>query len=139
MSLGDALALGCAFIWSLSIVLFKIAEENVDPVLLNLLKNTMAFVLMIPTILILGPEHWSPNVTGMDWALMIGSGLLGIGIADALILKCLKLIGPTRLAIVECLYAPCIITLSVLFLAESLTIFQFVGAGMVLFAVYLVN
>lgn len=125
--LGSFLAVFCAFTWSVSVILFKKSGESLHPVLLNLLKNSIALVLIIPTIWVFdGLEV--PTLDGMEWAILLGSGLLGIGAADAMVLKALREIGASRIAVVECTYSPFVMALSILFLGEALTGARVVGA-----------
>lgn len=138
MSLGATVALTCAFTWSLSVVLFKKTGDTLHPILLNLLKNGLAFLLMIPTVYFV-EGSFSLDVEASDVAILFASGLLGIGIADALVLKSLKMVGATRIAIVECVYSPAVIALSLAFLGETLTWARVVGALLVLSAILCVS
>lgn len=128
--LGAFLAVFCAFTWSVSVILFKKSGESLHPVLLNLLKNAIALVLIVPTIFVIdGPAV--PDIALDQWGILLFSGLLGIGIADAMVLKSLREIGASRIAIVECTYSPFVMALSILFLGEVLTGARLVGAAFV--------
>lgn len=138
MPLGAALAIFCAFTWSVSVILFKKAGGSLHPVALNLWKNGIALLLMIPTIY-LAEGTFIPPVAGMDLGIMLLSGLLGIGVADAMVLKALSMVGATRIAIIECSYAPFVIVLSLLFLGEVLTPARAIGAALVVAALLCVS
>lgn len=138
MGLGAVVAVICAFTWSVSVILFKKCGDDLHPLLLNLLKNSLAFVLMIPTIYF-AEASFAPSVTTQDLVVLLLSGLLGIGIADAMMLKALNMIGASRIAIVECAYSPCVIILSMLFLGEALTLPRVMGAALVAVAILCVN
>jgi drug/metabolite transporter (DMT)-like permease len=138
MSFGSTLAIACAFTWSLSVILFKKAGDDLHPVFLNLMKNGLGFFLMVPTAYV-ASGALPPDLATGDVAILVVSGLLGIGIADALVLKSLKLVGATRMAIVECTYSPFIIALSLLFLGESMSTARLVGTALVLAAILCVS
>lgn len=132
--LGETMALATAITWAFAVILFKKSGEHVHPIALNLFKGLMASALLIPTIYIVGDRLFLDRPTGDYW-LMILSGALGIGIADTLFFKSLNLLGAGLSAIVDCLYSPFIIGLSLIWLGESLTLLQLAGATMIASAV----
>lgn len=136
--LGPAVALGCAFSWAVALVLWRKAGDNIPARSLNAFKNTLSFFLMLPTLYFVEKQWWF-DLSSSDWVLLLFSGALGIGISDALYLASLKLIGASRLAIIDCVYSPTIILLSFLFLGEFFGPFQLLGTFLVVAAVYLVN
>jgi len=135
---GEVLALITAVVWAVAVILFKKSGEVVHPIGLNLFKNSMAVVLMVPTIWIAGETilHDAPL---WEYGLLLLSGALGIGAADTLFFKSLNLLGAGPVAIVLCLYSPFIITLSIIFLGESLSVWQLVGASTIVTAVLIVS
>lgn len=132
--MGEMLALLTAIAWAIAVILFKKSGESVHPIALNLFKNSLAVILFIPTILIIGGSPF-PDAPWQEYGLLIVSGILGIGVADTLFFKCLNLLGAGLSAIVDCLYSTYIIILSYLFLAESLGFYQIIGAVMIISAV----
>ncbi len=132
--LGETFALVTALAWGMAVILFKKSGESVHPIALNTYKNILAFSLFFITMLIMGESLIRPG-PAKDYWLLILSGALGIGIADTLFFKCLNLIGAGMTAIVDCLYSPFIISLSILWLGESFTFIQVVGVVLVLSAV----
>ncbi len=136
--LGESFALATAIAWGLAVILFKKSGESVHPVGLNTYKNILAVTLIFITMLIMGETLIRP-VPANDYWLLLLSGALGIGIADTLFFKCLNLIGAGMTAIVDCLYSPFIIGLSMLWIGESLTVIQVVGVVLVLSAVLAVT
>ena len=89
---------------------------------------------MIPTLYIFGHSLIHP-ASGRDYLILFISGALGIGVADTLFFKSLNLLGASLVAIVDCLYSPFIICLSILFLGESLNLLQVIGLVLILSAV----
>lgn len=131
---GEILALLTAVAWATAVILFKRAGEVVHPIGLNLFKGALASVLLFPTILLIGENPFRP-ASASDYILMFVSGTIGIGIADTLFFICLNRLGAGLTAIVDCLYSPSIITLSLLFLGESLATIQIIGAVLIISAV----
>jgi len=128
--LGEALSLGCAAAWGVSVILFKRSTEEISPWAMNLFKNSTAFVLLGLTLLATGgslPADRSPA----DWARVIASGVLGLAVADTLFLEALRRIGAGMLAILDCVYAPTVALFSVLMLGEELGWAFALGAALV--------
>jgi drug/metabolite transporter (DMT)-like permease len=135
---GETLALTTALVWSVAVILFKKSGETASPLGLNLFKNTMTLLLMPPTMLLLGQELFRPAPLN-DYMLLTFSGVLGIGIADTLFFKSLNLLGAARSAIVDCLYSPVIILLSIFWLDERISVAQAIGALMIISAVFAIG
>jgi len=132
--LGETMALGAALAWAVAVILFKKSGERIHPIGLNLFKNILAAVLFLPTMYIMGQTLTYPATTN-EYILLIVSGVLGIGISDTFFFLCLNRIGASLTAIVDCLYSPFIISMSMIWLGESLTVWQIVGATMIISAV----
>ncbi len=132
--MGETCALVTALIWAFSVILFKKSGESFHPIALNLFKNILALVLLLSTMYILG-ETICRDAPATEYVLLLVSGALGIGISDTLFFKSLNLLGAGLSAIVDCLYAPFIIGMSMFWLDERLSIWQFVGVAMIVSAV----
>jgi drug/metabolite transporter (DMT)-like permease len=133
---GEMLALVCGMVWAFATILFKKSGETVHPLALNLFKCVLAAVLLLPTMWILGYQVLRPNTAG-EYALLLLSGALGIALADTLFFVCLNLLGAGLSSIVTCLYSPFIVALSVLYLNETLSLWQVVGVALIVGAVLL--
>ncbi|MBU1708070.1 DMT family transporter [bacterium] len=134
--IGQTLALGAAIAWAIAVIFFKKSGETVHPIGLNLYKNALASVLLLPTIWLFGGSLFR-NVPASEYLLLMASGALGIGISDTLFFMCLNRLGAGLTAIVECLYSPSIIFLSFLWLGERMTPLQIVGTLLIISAVFL--
>ena len=55
--LGIILAITCAITWSISVILLKIAGTQINPIILNLGKNTLGLILLIPTAFLWDGPH----------------------------------------------------------------------------------
>ena len=131
---GEILALSTAVVWGFAVILFKKSGESVHPVALNLFKNTLALVFVIPTIIIIGKNPLNPAPVH-EYIFILMSGALGIGISDTLFFMSLNRLGAGLSAVVDCLYSPSIIGLSMIWLGDVLSVVQIVGAVMIISAV----
>lgn len=128
--LGVFAAIFCGFGWSLSIILWKKIDADFNPILINLGKNVTGFLLFIVTVLLF--DRSFPLVASTDmWALLI-SGFIGIGIADALVLRSIHFLPASNVALLETLYSPFIIGLAIIFLGDSLSLVQCLGIALIL-------
>jgi len=134
---GEALALGAALTWSLSVILFR-RSEAISPLGMNLFKNAIGIVLLAVTLVGAG-QSMDFQRPAEDWLRLVASGVLGIGFADTLIFMALRRLGPGLLAIVDTVYAPVIVVLSVLFLDEHIDGSFLVGAAAVVLGVLLAS
>ncbi len=132
--LGETLSLLTAINWAFAVILFRKSGESVHPIGLNLFKNILAVTLILPTMWITG-DTLMRDVPARDYALLLASGAIGIGLADTLFLKSLNALGAGLLAIVDCCYSPFIILLSIAFLGESLALLQIIGVVLIVTAV----
>ena len=124
--LGEICALLAPMAWAVALILFK-RTEGAPPLALNLFKNTFGVVLLSATMVALGiavPTDRSVE----DWARVIGSGVLGLAVADTFLFEGLKRIGAARFALVDTTYAPMIVLLSWVLFGEAPTT-AIVGGG----------
>lgn len=127
--LGPSMALGSALVWAMAVVLYK-RSEAVSPQALNLFKNVLSFALLVATLAALGVAPDLDRPPG-DWLLLAASGVLGIAVADTLVFVALRHLGAGLLAIVETVYAPCVVLLSVALLGEPLRAPFLLGGALV--------
>jgi drug/metabolite transporter (DMT)-like permease len=133
-TLGEVAALLTAVAWAVAVILFRRSGEHVHPLGLNLFKSALAGVLFVPTIYLTG-EALPLATSARDYAVLLVSGVLGIGVGDTLFFFALNSLGAGLIAIVDCLYSPFVIALSTLWLGERLTGLQAVGAVLIVSAV----
>ena len=99
---GEVLALMAALFWSIAVVIFKSLSQKISPFLINALKNTIALICFIITLSILDIPFWNNTFTNQEYIKFIISGILGMGIADAIFIYSLSKIGANRIAILNC-------------------------------------
>lgn len=116
--LGEIYSVGCALLWAVAVIFLRTASASVPAVELNILKNALAAGLFGLTLLFAGSGQFH-GLSGRDFGLLAISAVFGISIADTTFLKALNLLGASRNAVLDCLYSPLVIILSVLFLHES--------------------
>jgi len=137
-SLGEILALASGLAWAVAVVLFRVSGRSIHPVGLNLGKNVLGLVLIVPTLLLLG-EPLAPAVPASATGLLLLSGVLGIAVSDTLFFNALNRLGASLTAIVDCFYSPFVIALSFLLLGERLSLVQLAGAALVVSAILTVS
>ena len=132
--LGSVFALGCAFFWGSSVILFKLAGNVFSPIALNIYKSIVAMVLVSLTMLILGIPFFPDHDARVWWTLVL-SGISGITLADIFYFMALNRLGAGMVAVVECLYLPCVLFFSFIFLGEHLGLKGIIGSILVLSAI----
>lgn len=108
--LGEICALLAPMGWSIALILFK-RVQGASPLALNLFKNTFGVVLLSATMVALRIPVPADR-SAADWARVIGSGVLGLAVADTFLFEGLRRIGAARFALVDTTYAPMIVLLS---------------------------
>ncbi len=133
--LGASFAISSALIWAFAIVLYK-KGDRVPPPAVNLTKNLVALLLLIPTILAAeGGFSIFGKCSPADLAILSVSGFIGITLADTLFFYSLKLAGAGLVSIADAAYAPFIFLFSALILGERLLAAQYAGAALIVIAV----
>jgi drug/metabolite transporter (DMT)-like permease len=135
---GEFFALASAVCWAFAIILFRRVGDALPPFELNLFKNMLGLLLVLPTLaLIEGLQLAAFSLDEIGITLL--SGFLGIAVADTWYLRALSLMGASRTGIVASLLSPFVILLSVLFLGESLHGWQLAGFALVMSGILLVT
>lgn len=134
---GEVFALVCAIMWATAVILYKHVGESMSANTLNLVKNCLGLSLLLPTALLF--EGFDlPALRTSEWLILAASGYFGIAVADTWYLQALRNLGAGRTAIVASLYSPFVVVLSILFLGETLVLWQWLGFVMVLSGILVV-
>lgn len=137
MGLGEFLSLLSAATWAVGVILYRQLGAILQPLQLSLLKNPLVLAMVLVAIpLVHGTAL--PDFTATQMLIALGSGVIGIAIADTLYFRALNQLGAGRMGVLGNFYSPAVIVLSVLFLDERLTLMQFIGFGLVSLGVFLV-
>jgi drug/metabolite transporter (DMT)-like permease len=138
--MGEFFSLLSAFFWACAVIIFKQIGDRVPPILLNAIKNTLGFILLFLTIILLGanPLNIPSAITNDDIIILFVSGILGLGIADILFLHSLNIVGAGISALVDIMYSPFVILFAFFLLGEKLVEIQIIGGiliiGSIIFA-----
>jgi drug/metabolite transporter (DMT)-like permease len=123
---GEAFAILSALAWAFGVILYKRLGERLPPLALNLRKNTLVLLALVPLLLAFHGFEL-PALGAAEVAICLASGLLGIGIADTLYFRALNQVGAARMGIVGNFYSPFVIVLAFAFLGERLSGMQLLG------------
>ena len=138
MGIGEFYALVCVACWATAVILFKHAGNSLSAKGLNLTKNIIGLILLVPTAVVMeGIEL--PVLTASQWVIVAVSGYFGVAVADTWYLQALRNLGAGRTAIVASLYSPFVILLSVIFLGEKMQGWQWFGFALVILGVFIVT
>lgn len=142
--LGQTCALLAAITWACALVLLKRSGERIQPVSLNLYKNAVGLTLLIATLAVLtatGCESMQTllQLSTGDICLLLLSGIVGIALADTLFLHALNLIGVGLMSVMDCTYTPIAVLFAWVLLSEKLTVFHYVGAGLIVAGVFIAS
>ncbi len=132
--MGEAFALATAITWALAVILFTKSGETVHPLALTLFNCLLGFGFVHVLMVLTGKPLW-PAVAPQDVWMLIISGALGIAISDWLFFQSLNMIGAGFSAIIDCLYSPFIIFMSIFWLKERLDMVQIGGVALIVLAV----
>ena len=135
---GEVCALLAPLCWSIAILFYRRSSELASPMAMTLFKNSLAVGLLVLTMLALG-ERFPTDRSAADWLRLVVSGILGLAVADMCLFEALRRIGAARIAVVDTVYAPTVVILSVLFLGEELTLGLLFGGALVLVGVTVAN
>tara|TARA_B100000683_G_scaffold169279_1_gene163197 strand:+ start:102 stop:971 length:870 start_codon:yes stop_codon:yes gene_type:complete len=128
--MGDIYALLTAVCWSFAVILFELSSNKLNPLQINIVKNSFGVVGFIITIFILDIPY--PNFSNENLVILSVSGLIGVGIADLFFLESLKKIGSSLSAIVATIYAPSVFIIAYIFFNEITTLNVYFGTFLIL-------
>ena len=136
---GEVLALMAALFWSIAVVIFKSLSQKISPFLINALKNTIALICFIITLSILDIPFWNNTFTNQEYIKFIISGILGMGIADAIFIYSLSKIGANRIAILNCFEPIAVYLFTFSLLRTSLSTLESLGFIIVIISILVIN
>ena len=136
--LGEFSALAAALFWSIAIIIFKSVGNKISPIVLNPLKNTLAFILFIIIFILFDIPFWYSELDKIDYMKLIISGALGMGIVDTIYLYTLNIIGANRSAVLSTLEPGVVFIISYIMLGTLLSLTQFLGFIVVIFSMLII-
>lgn len=135
---GEVCALLAPLCWSVAILLYRRSTDLASPMAMTLFKNCFAVLLLTVTLVGLG-QGLPTDRSALDWLRLAVSGVLGLAVADMALFEALRRIGAARIALVDTIYAPTVVALSVVFLDEALTVGLVAGGALVVAGVAVAN
>jgi drug/metabolite transporter (DMT)-like permease len=134
--LGEACSILSALAWAVGIMLYRQLGASLSPLRLNFLKNLLVLAMTLPAIAVVHGLAL-PHFSALQLLAAIGSGVLGIGVADTLYFRALNELGAGRMGIIGNFYSPLVIVLSFAFLGERLSALQLAGFALVTTGVWI--
>lgn len=128
-------AAGSALVWSFSLILMRIAGHQVSPIPLTFFKNTLAFFLVVISLIVFG-EPLFVRLEPYDYWRLVLSAVLGIAVADTMVAAALNRLGASLQALADCAYAPSIAFVGFIMFGEILSTFEIIGGICVVFGVF---
>ena len=136
MLIGDLYAVGSALAWSFALILMRVAGRQVPPIPLTFFKNSIALVLVVITLLVMG-EPLFVKLDTYDYVRLVVSAVLGIAVADTMVAAALNRLGASLQALADCAYAPSIAFIGFVLFGELLSTWEIIGGIFVLFGVFI--
>lgn len=122
---GGIAALMAALLWAVAAIIFQRLGENVPPAELNLVKGSLAVLLMIVTTLLLGESL--PVMPALTFILLIISGIVGIGIGDTAYFESLNHMGSSLALLLGMLAPPLTGVIAWVFMGETIPLIGWLG------------
>ena len=123
---GELAALGAAFLWALSAVIYTQLGQKIPPLALNLSKGVIA-IAFIATTLILQGNSLPTGMNPLSLGFLLLSGVLGIGLGDTFYFEALNHLGARRTLLLEALAPPLAALMALIFLQEALSTGAWLG------------
>jgi len=123
---GEFAALGAAFLWALSAVVYTHLGQKISPLVLNLSKGVIAIAYIAITLILQG-DFLPTNINGINLGFLLVSGILGIGLGDTFYFEALNNLGARRTLLLEALAPPLAALIALLTLQEALSLTAWAG------------
>ena len=123
---GEFAALGAAFLWALSAVVYTHLGQKISPLVLNLSKGVIAIAYIAITLVLQG-DFLPTNINGINLGFLLVSGILGIGLGDTFYFEALNNLGARRTLLLEALAPPLTALIALLTLQEALSLTAWAG------------
>ncbi len=122
---GELAALGAAFLWALSAVIYADLGQKIPPLVLNLSKGVIAIAYIAITLIVQG--NYLPHINTHAFGLLLISGVIGIGLGDTFYFEALNNLGARRTLLVQALAPPLTALVALIFLQEALNLTAWAG------------
>lgn len=123
---GELAALGAAFLWALSTVIYTQLGQKIPPLALNLSKGVIAIAFIAITLILQG-DYLPSGMNPFSLGFLLLSGVLGIGLGDTFYFEALNHLGARRTLLLQALAPPLAALIALIFLQEALTTGAWLG------------
>jgi drug/metabolite transporter (DMT)-like permease len=137
--LGEIAALGAAFSWTVSAILYKEALAKTKPVSANVVRLAFTGLFLLVLLVVLGKFRVLTSLPLYVVVLAGVSGLIGLGLGDTLYLLSLKLIGVARAVPITCVYPLFNILWAIFVAKETVTLPVVAGATIIVLGIWLLS
>ena len=127
---GEIAALSAAGLWAFATLMFGRLGKQLSPLVLNLIKGSMAVGFIVLTLAIRQQLLMSLPMASV-WLLLI-SGVVGIGLGDTAYFVTVNALGARQALLLEMLAPPLAALMSLVFLEEQLSPLAWLGMGLTL-------
>ena len=117
--IGELAALGAAFLWAVTSVVYSRLGLNISPLQLNFFKGLIAIAFIALTLVWQQATLFNSSLATI--ALLSISGIVGIGLGDTAYFAALNSLGARRTLLLETLSPPIGAFLALIFISEQLT------------------
>lgn len=135
--IGEFSGLGCAAAWAVISTVMRSLSEKISPVVVNGLRCGFAAITLILLTVLLGHGDAITRLPLAGVAAILGSGLLGQTMGDAIYVRSMKLLGASRAMPISSINPLMTLILAVIFLGEPLTWGAVGGTVLVIGGIYL--
>src|SRR5690554_7162393 len=99
IGLGETLSILSAAAWAVGVILYRQLVRDLPPMTLGLLKNSLVLLMLLAVLPLVPMLHGGglPAMSLPEASLALGSGLLGIALADTLYFTALARLGAGRM------------------------------------------
>lgn len=130
---GEIAALSASALWATASVLFaQLGEQKLRPIVLNLLKCTIALSLMWVTMFVLESSTWPLELTNAQLGALAISGIIGLSLGDTAYFGALVRLGPRKTLLFSTLAPPTTALIAWPVLGEPITTAMLAGMALTL-------
>lgn len=122
---GEIAALSAAGLWAFATLMFGRLGKQLSPLVLNLLKGTMAIGFILLTLAV--RQQLLASLPMESIVLLLMSGVVGIGLGDTAYFAAVNALGARQALLLEMLAPPMTALMSWLFLREQLSVLAWFG------------